>query len=64
MHTGETIQVNCAKEPEEANTMLRELGKVLIDHVQGRFKDGFHNGGHLWGQKWLNETRIGQQKVH
>lgn len=37
----EAIQVDCAEQFEEPDTVLGELGKVLVDHVERRLKDRF-----------------------
>ena len=41
--TGEAVQVDCTQELEEADAMLRELRKVLINHIQGRLEYSLHN---------------------
>ena len=39
--------------------MLRELGKVLIDHVQSRFENGIEDGRDLGCKKLLKGELIG-----
>lgn len=33
------MEVDCAKELKESDTMFGELRKILVDHVQSRLKD-------------------------
>ena len=54
--TWEAVQVNGTQELEEPDTMLRELRKVLVDHVQCRLEDGVQDGRHLWRKEGLNQT--------
>ena len=44
---GEAVQVDGTEELEEADTVLGELGEVLVDHVERRFEHGVEDGGHL-----------------
>jgi hypothetical protein len=56
-HPWEAIQVDCSQKLEESNTMLRELCKVLVDHVKRRFKDCFENRRNLWREQILKQIR-------
>ena len=52
-HTWEAVQVDSSQKLEESNTMLRELCKVLVNHVKCRLEDGFKNRGDLWCEQIL-----------
>jgi hypothetical protein len=45
--TRETVQINSTKECKEFDSVLRELGKVLVDHFQSAFKHILHNRRNL-----------------
>ena len=54
--TREAIKVDGSQQFEEANTMLGEFCKVLVNHVERRFKDGIKNRRHLWCEQGLPIT--------
>lgn len=55
--TWEAVQVNCSQKLEESDTMLRELCKVLVNHVKRRFEDGFKNRRDLGREQILEQIR-------
>jgi hypothetical protein len=54
LRTREASQVNSTKQLEESDTVLGELGKVLVDHVQCWFKYCFQDGGDLRSKERLS----------
>lgn len=52
---GEAVKVDRSEQVEEFHAVLRELRKVLVDHVQRAFKDVLHNDGYLILHETLNE---------
>jgi hypothetical protein len=51
--TREAVQVDSTKKLEESDAMLREFGKVLVDHIQRRLEDGVQDGRNLRGKERL-----------
>ena len=45
--TREAMKIDGAEECEEFDSVLRELRKVLVDHLKRAFKDVLHDGRHL-----------------
>ena len=48
------MEVNGPQEVEELDAMLRELGEILVDHVQSALKDVLHDHGDLVLHKALD----------
>lgn len=55
--TREAVQIDCSQQLEEADAVLWELGKVLVDHVQSRLEHGVENGGDLRGKYRLRNHK-------
>ena len=51
--TREAVEVDRSQQFEEASTMFRELGKVLVDHVERRLKHGIEDSRDLGRKQWL-----------
>lgn len=45
--TWKAIQIDGPKKSKELHTMFRELGEILVDHLQGTFEDVLHYGRDL-----------------
>lgn len=54
-HTWEAIQVDSPKQFEEADSMFREFGEVLVNHIKCWFKDCVQNGGNLRREERLQK---------
>jgi hypothetical protein len=46
-HTREAVKVDGTKEGEEAHSMFRKFGEVLVNHFQCAFKHILHDNGNL-----------------
>jgi hypothetical protein len=45
--TWEALQVDGTQKIEELDSVFRELGEVLVDHLEGAFKHILHDERHL-----------------
>jgi hypothetical protein len=57
------VEVDGTEEVEELDTMLGELGEILVDHVQGALEHIFHNHGHLILHQALKRRKLVSSKI-
>jgi hypothetical protein len=49
------VEINSTEKGEEFDSVFRELGEVLIDHLQGAFENIFHDRRYLVLHKSLGK---------
>jgi hypothetical protein len=52
------MEIDGPEQVEELYAMLGELRKVLVDHLQGTFKDILHDNGYLFFHKSLQKIKL------